>query len=591
MLFTATLFIDFSAMAITLWLAFYLLARGFPSLISIRAFIVLLALSGFFLSAFINLFRPIPGTASVRAVLLVIGLATWFSLTGQFIPPKKQKVFRWIRTGFYILAGIISLMLLSVHNAFVGEPANIMWVGRMGLGVPFLLYGIFQVVACIGILYNLLADKRFVLSKQGRFLLYASLLPILAVGYGILALALAPPLPRLVQDLLIFSGVLLLGVSVARYQTFVERRTTLQDFPISALTVLGLSALYAYLAHRLGLEPLFIVVAMQVAILTHSIYDLVREILDRKRLSQESSFRRQLRQLEKDLLSEDGLQRSLQEGLELLCGTLKASGGFIAVRSPEAFIVTTTSRSIPRRSQLSPEAVACEDVSRPVNLPLDNIAWIAPAFEAGVQVAVVGIGYPAARQDYSQDDLDLFAEVADRMGSIATLRDTQSNRVDRLQQLLSEATSGADDLHSNTVQMIAAMADNPHPELVKMVEDGLRQLYDYVALGELPLAGWSGLNPGSSIERGKRLQKLLMEAIEALRPPGPRPKEPLPRLWYNYSVLHDAYVEGVPNREIMARLYISEGTFNRTRRNALRGLARLFLEHERAASSVTQRGR
>jgi hypothetical protein len=590
MLFTATLIVDFSAMAITLWLAFYLLARGFPSLISIRAFIVLLALSGFFLSAFVNLFRQIPGTASIRAVLLVIGLATWFSLTGQFIPPQKQRIFRWIRIGFYILAGMIAFMLLRTYNAFVGEPANILWVGRMGLGLPFLLYGIFQIVACIGILFNLLADRKFVFSLQGRYLLYASFLPILAVGYGVLALALTPPLPRLVQDLLIFSGVLLLGVSVARYQTFVERRTTLQDFPISALTLLGLSAVYAYLAYRLGFEPLFIVVTMQFAILTHSIYDLVREILERKRLSQESSFRRQLRQLDKDILSEAGLQRSLQEGLELLCQTLKASGGFIAVRNPEAFIVTAASRSLPLGSQLSPAAVSCEDVSRPDNLTLENIAWIAPAFEAGAQVAVVGIGYPAARQDYSQADLDLFAEVADRMGSIVTLWDAQSNRADRLQQLLSEASSDAHDLLSNTKKMMAAIADNPDPEMVRMVEDGLRQLYDYIALGQLPLAGWSGSNLDSSIERGKRLQQLLIDAIEALRPPGPRPKEPLPRLWYNYSVLHDAYVEGVPNREIMARLYISEGTFNRTRRNALRGLARLLLEQERSMGSAVAKG-
>jgi hypothetical protein len=590
MLFTATLFIDISAMAITLWLAFYLLARGFPSLISIRAFIVLLALSGFFLSAFVNLFRQIPGTASIRAVLLVIGLATWFSLTGQFIPPQKRRTFRWIRTSFYILSSIIAFMLLGTHNAFVGEPANLLWVGRMGFGLPFLLYGIFQVVASVGILYNLLADRKFVFSIQGRYLLYASFLPILAVGYGVLALALAPPMPRLVQDLLIFSGVLLLGVSVARYQTFVERRTTLQDFPISALTLLGLSTMYAYLAYRLGLEPLLIILIMQVAILTHSIYDLVREILERKRLNRESSFRRQLRQLEKDILSEDGLQRSLQEGLELLCQTLKASGGFIAVRSPEAFIVNATSRSIPLGSRLSPAAVACEDVSRPDNLHRDDLAWMAPAFEAGAQVAVVGIGYPAARQDYSQDDLDLFAEVADRMGSIVTLRDAQSNRTDRLQQLLSEASSDANDLHLNTRKMIAAMAHNPDSEMVKMVEDGLRQLYDYIALGELPLAEWSGSSLSSSIERGKRLQQILLDAIEVLRPPGPRPQEPLPRLWFNYSILHDAYVEGVPNREIMARLYISEGTFNRTRRNALRGLARLFLEYEKTTGSTAVKG-
>ena len=66
--------------------------------------------------------------------------------------------------------------------------------------------------------------------------------------------------------------------------------------------------------------------------------------------------------------------------------------------------------------------------------------------------------------------------------------------------------------------------------------------------------------------------------MESFRPKGPRPPEPLPRVWYSYVVLHDAYVEGVPNREIMARLYISEGTFNRTRRNALRALARSLIE-------------
>ena len=82
----------------------------------------------------------------------------------------------------------------------------------------------------------------------------------------------------------------------------------------------------------------------------------------------------------------------------------------------------------------------------------------------------------------------------------------------------------------------------------------------------------------SHIERGKRLQALLTESIASLKPSESRPPEPLPRLWYSYAVLYDAYVECIPNREIMARLYISEGTFNRTRRNAIRGLARLLME-------------
>jgi len=103
-------------------------------------------------------------------------------------------------------------------------------------------------------------------------------------------------------------------------------------------------------------------------------------------------------------------------------------------------------------------------------------------------------------------------------------------------------------------------------------------LPDAITLGQCALAEKISIKGESHIERGKQLQELMTNAIESLKPAEKRPPEPLPRVWYNHAVLHDAYVEGVPNREIMARLYISEGTFNRTRRNALRGLARLLVE-------------
>jgi hypothetical protein len=114
-----------------------------------------------------------------------------------------------------------------------------------------------------------------------------------------------------------------------------------------------------------------------------------------------------------------------------------------------------------------------------------------------------------------------------------------------------------------------------------MVEEALRHLPDTVMLGQSPLAEKISVTGKSQIERGKQLQELLTSSIEAFRPTEKRPPEPLPRVWYNHAVLYDAYVEGVPNREIMARLYISEGTFNRTRRNAIRGLARMLVERSR----------
>lgn len=120
--------------------------------------------------------------------------------------------------------------------------------------------------------------------------------------------------------------------------------------------------------------------------------------------------------------------------------------------------------------------------------------------------------------------------------------------------------------------------DDPEIWFIKMVEDGLRNLPDIVLLGRSPLAGHVGVKGETQIARGKQLQQLLQEAIESLRPAGKRPAEPLPRAWYNYIVLYDAYVEGIPNREVMARLYISEGTFNRTRRKAVRGVATWLME-------------
>jgi len=114
----------------------------------------------------------------------------------------------------------------------------------------------------------------------------------------------------------------------------------------------------------------------------------------------------------------------------------------------------------------------------------------------------------------------------------------------------------------------------------------LLHLPDTITLWQSPLADKLVLKGESHIERGKQLQQLLMESIESLRPAEKRPSEPLPRVWYNHAVLYDAYVEGVPNREIMARLYISEGTFNRTRRNALRGLSRLLMEKNRNAAKA-----
>lgn len=86
------------------------------------------------------------------------------------------------------------------------------------------------------------------------------------------------------------------------------------------------------------------------------------------------------------------------------------------------------------------------------------------------------------------------------------------------------------------------------------------------------------------IDRGKALNQVLVQAMQKLRPEGPEPKPHVvpTREWHQFLILYLAYVSGEPNRDIMSRLYIGEGTFNRSRRRALQGLAKAVQEMDRA---------
>jgi hypothetical protein len=573
MLFYFTVVIDLAAMVFCLWMAFYLFARGLPSKITLRGVILLLALSAFFFSAYYNLFGQIHGMAAWRAVFKIIGLCAWNDLTLQLLTENTRKRhLPWI-VAIYTL-GLITILSLITGNSFIVEQDNLLYLSRMEIGLPYVLYGTFLVFVSISILYNLLAHDRVGLTTAGRYFLFASLFSAAAVGNAILAMAiLAQSIPRITQDLLVFCGVFMLGISVARHSSLIERRTTLQDFPLTGLTILSLTTLYALAALRLGIPLKLIGPLAAFVVVTHSLYGLVHETLERLRLRNESSFRKQLRRLANE--KTDGtLCLRLQTGLDLLCQKLDVSCGFIAIKYGDEFVVAASRRSLGIDERFPASAVACEDVCSIQNKQLPGIVYVAPSFDGKIQIALLGIGKPNSHREYSTIDLDLLSEVADQIGTIVSLSSVQP----QISQIISRSESNEDEVDAVASNMLGAMAIDPDQDFIKSVEEGLRQLSDFITLGQSPLADKLGLQADSHIKRGKKLQTVLIEGIELLRPAPQRPPQPLPRVWYNYVVLHDAYVEGIPNREVIARLYISEGTFNRTRRNAIRGLARLLME-------------
>ncbi len=578
MLFTITSVVDFLGMAISLWLALYLLGRGFSSRITLRGVVVLFSLSAFFLGAYVNLYEQITDLAGLRAIFLTVGLSVWNDLTHKLLPSWSQKKQRWRVGGIYALGFFNMLLLLWSGIGFVEEQSDALLMAQSSIQPADIVYGMFQVLAAVSILYNFRVGAKIGAKLQNRYFFAASLLAVSAVAYGALSLAFTSSMPKLIPDALILSGVCILGLSVARHQVLIERRATLQDFPISALAVFCLSDIYLFIAWQMGLSPIGLILVTALAILTHSAYSLVREFLDRLRTKDESVFREQLRQLEANVEGSISLKERLQGGLGLLCQIIESTGAFVAVPQDMKYVVLASHHSIPVGNTIPYLESKSKDICPPSAEIADNAAWLVPAFQDRDLVAILGIGPLRSRLQYTEDDLDLLVEAADRIATIIYLHSHKPVPRNRLEQITSDSHSYEANLEAKSDELLTTLITNPDPAFVKLVEDGLRNLTDFISLGQSPLPECLGVSGETHVEKGKGIQQKLMEAIDALRPAQNCPGEPIPREWHSYVVLHDAYWERIPNQDIMLKLYISEGTFHRTRRAAVRSVVRVLLE-------------
>jgi hypothetical protein len=203
--------------------------------------------------------------------------------------------------------------------------------------------------------------------------------------------------------------------------------------------------------------------------------------------------------------------------------------------------------------------------------PLDKAVLLVPLYVDTNQVGVVIFGRPINSLKYSKDDVELLLYPSDRLAEAIHNAKRETEYLQKLSQL-------------TTPEKIQ------HRIPVKDVETALRNLYDYALLGDTIFAKLKLVRAKltaddiTHVDRGKAVHQAVVEAIEKLRPDADPPRDPPPREWHAYIILSSAYLEEKMNREIMSHLYISEGTFNRTRRGAIHSVARILGELEAAIS-------
>jgi hypothetical protein len=582
LLFALTSATDFLGLCTTLWLAGYLLSRGFRSPTTIRAALVLFFLSATFAEGYVSLHEPEKSHYTWYLAAFLLAVIVWYNLTYQWLPRPLQRRLRWTAWGIYGV-GVITLVIVLLPNAELSGPGPGLYIGSakptlFGLGNALML-----LPAAIATLVNFRLGARFGRGPGFRTVWLAAFFGALAMTYGALSYLLGINTPQLGLDWLVITAMVMLGLAVARHQAFVERRTTLQDLPISVLAIVAIMVFYAFLTQRAGFSPEQTTLVTALAVLTHSMYDLAREWLDRLVHRQESKLRHQLRKLARDVAGPDVLAANLQTALQGLVHTLQASSGFVAVKEGEHYSIVASVHSWPIGQQLDSTELTADDL-RPGAGQIKEAAWLAPAVVGSKQVGAIGLGARSNREAYREEDLDLMVDAADSMGRLLQAEARQVQGRAQLLSLATEVETREVGLQAGAQDLIAELEAQLDRNFVRTVEQALRHLSDYITLGQSGLVDELMIAGATQVERGKAVRDDLLQAIEGLRPARTRPGGIPPREWHAYLIMYDAYVEDVPNRDIMSELYVSEGTFNRERRKALHAVARTLLEAKRPAT-------
>ena len=599
--------IDFLTLVVSLWLGLYLITRGPRSSVSWLAGLTLWSLSGYFLDSFLHLNPPrdLPFTWWTGWTILFTA-PLWVHLSTLLRP--KQARWQYVLVGgsyaFALTLLVLELETGEVFGALTGDSfvyASAQRPGRWYFLVLILLVGL-PLLA----LYNLYAAwrqrRRPALGRQFVFLSLATLLAVASAAYLTLSVWLGLHTPILVGQGGMGVALVLLGYGVARYNALISGRTRQVDFLYSLVAIALVVSLYvlvayvSYLAFRISFSAFTLV--LMLVILSHALYERGGAALERL------FYRRRYRVLRASMRAfvretqDHDLPGHLEVALQTLCRSLQCQWGWVALRDGDEWVTAAAYPGGRVSPPVSGAALSADEIEWGEELPdLGEGRVLVPLRTHGVQVGALVLGEKMAGQAYTEEDLDVLDALALQLAGVIDAARQQEAAVQQIEGLVDAFRQREQALRQELQSVLEPEPQEPHFPKAKMrrlVEDALRHLHDYVYLGQHELAGLGIVEQClegradeiTHLDRGRALSQVLSSVIEKLRPPGPEPRE-LSREWVQYTILHDAYVMDELNRDIMSKLYISESSFNRARRRAVRGVAQAVTEMEQAAQMAT----
>jgi hypothetical protein len=605
-LYGLTFAVNLLGLVLALWLGLYLVTRSPRLWLAWLTALTLWSLAGVFLNIllaltpppamrfypelmrFVFLFWPEEALAESRSQWLqgwsVAPAAVFWHHATVLMRPGGLNVWRWVRIwAGYLLAILAIIAQANASILYTPEDSNPLYLNSLQAGPWYSFFGLALVILTLYSAVNLLRSTRSAPSKVLRnsfsLMAFATLVAGVVAPFSILGSMLGLPVPMVVISLFVLIPMIIIGYDVARYSAMMEGHTIQRDFYYNLL-LLGLVVLVylsvsAILVVAYQAPQAIVIIIPVLAVLTHSLVSTAARLLDRMFFRQEArQLRSNLQRLIRLAVEETDLDESLVQTLESLCNNARSTYGMILTFQSGSVWQVAAYHWYGGPITLKTTDLAADDVIhlKPGQLqpPLEEAALLVPLYTEAEQVGALLLGRPVNGIRYSEDEVTNLLNLTDRMGEILASARRKAEKLSQIAHLTEPSPlQGAD-----------------FPVTAEMVEDALRNLYDYTWLADSPLAQMrlvgTRLLAGkvTHLERGKAVHDVVLQAIDKLRPGGEIPRDPPPREWYPYRILYDAYLREISNREIMMHLYISEGTFNRTRRSAIRSLARALSEME-----------
>lgn len=613
-LYYSTFAINFLGLVLALWLGLYLVTRNTRYLIAWLTALTLWSLSGLFLNVLLAI-NPPPLPVYYNAWLhfmfpfwpeaaplgnpnnwllgwaVAPSIACWHHVT-TLMRPGKLNSWRRARILFgYLMAFLAIIAQANGSILYTVKESNPLYLNSLHAGAWYPIFGVALFLLTWGSVVNLFRSAygtpASLPRKQLLLLAIATLVTGLISPVSMAGSILGWPIPMVVLSLLLAVPVGVIGYGVARFSAVAAGRTVQRDFMYNLVSLALVTLIYMlvslFLVKVYGAPSIIMVFVPVLAVITHSLMSTAYRLMDWLFYRGET---RQLRSNLQGLIRLAGEDEKLEDGLaralDTLCSSVLATFGLILIFEEQAVRQLAAYRWKGGMVTRPPSCFEADDFIHlspgHFTVPLEEAALLVPLYGGSQQLGVLLLGRPVNGIHYADADMVGLLSMTDRIEDAIYIDRRKSLYVRQIAQL---------------AQSQQPVPPTDHRVLVPVdaVEVALRNLFDYSFLGDTPLGELklvrSRLVQGemTTLDRGKTVHDVLLEAINKLRPGTAVSRDPPPREWYPYLILRDAYLEEKSNRDIMVQLYISEGTFNRTRRAAVRSIARTLGEMEAALES------